>query len=224
MASSSYFTPELFVFLRQLKRNNRRDWFQRNKPRYEAVVRDPCLRFIADLAEPLAQISTWLNVDPRPMGGSLFRIYRDIRFSDDKRPYKTHIGMHFSVRAPNQDIHSPGYYLHLEPEGCFVAAGIWRPETRTLLKIRDAIVRQPDAWAKAKRGLELEGDTLSRPPRGYDPKHRFIEDLKFKDFLASESFSDAAICRGKFLAEVTAACRRLSPLMQFLAQALGLKY
>lgn len=224
MAGKTYFTPEMFHFLKQLKRNNRRDWFLRNKPRYETLVREPCLRFIADCAQPLYEISAYLVADPRPQGGSLLRIYRDIRFSHDKRPYKTNVGMHFSHSGARKDIHVPGYYLHLEPDGCFAAAGSWHPDTRSLLRVRQAIVRQPDTWAKARRGLELEGDALSRPPRGFDPNHPFIEDLKFKDFIVSLEFSQAEVCRPRFLAEFLKACRRMSPLVEFLARAQGLKY
>ena len=224
MAVEAHFSPELFHFLTQLKRNNRRDWFLRNKPRYEALVKEPCLRFIADFAQPLYGISPYLTADPRPQGGSLLRIYRDIRFSHDKRPYKTNAGMHFSHSGARKDIHVPGYYLHLAPDGCFAAAGSWHPDTRSLLRIRQAIVRQPEVWAKARRGLELEGDKLTRPPRGYDCNHRFIEDLKFKDFIVSVEFSQKQVCRRQFMADFTAACRKMSPLVEFLARAQGLKF
>src|SRR5690242_4968105 len=95
----SYFTPATFKFLRDLKRNNRRDWFEKNKARYEAEVKQRCLRFIADLAGPLQKISAEYVANPKPVGGSLFRIHRDTRFSGDKTPYKTHAGMRFYHRA-----------------------------------------------------------------------------------------------------------------------------
>ena len=88
----SYFTDEFFRFLRELKKNNNREWFQANKQRYEKEVRDPALQFIADFAPHLKKINSHFLADPRPNGGSLFRIYRDIRFSADKSPYKTHLG------------------------------------------------------------------------------------------------------------------------------------
>jgi len=222
--SDTYFTPELLQFLKQLRRHNNRKWFQANKARYEEVVRNPCLRFIADLAEPLHGISPWLVADPHPTRGSMFRIYRDTRFSADKRPYKLHVGMSFPHRGTKQKVHLPGFYLHLEPEGCFAAAGCWHPDNPTLIRIRSAIVAQPEAWKKAVRGLELEGDALSRPPRGYPPDHPLIEDLKRKDFMASIGFTDKQVCGPRMMPEFIAACQKLSPLVGFLSQALGLSY
>jgi uncharacterized protein (TIGR02453 family) len=220
----TYFTNDLFAFLKQLRRHNNRDWFQANKASYEGVVRDPCLRFIADLAGPLGRISPWLVADPHPTRGSLFRIYRDIRFSADKRPYKTHVGMSFPHRGTRAKVHLPGFYLHLEPENCFAAAGCWHPDNSTLVQIRDAIVARPEVWRKAVRGLELEGDSLTRPPRGYPCDHALVEDLKRKDFIASLAFTDAQVCAPSFMQDFVAGCRKLSPLVAFLAQALGLEY
>ncbi len=222
--SNVYFTDELFGFLKQLKRRNKREWFQANKERYQAVVRDPCLRFVAELGEPLRQISPWLVADPHPTRGSMFRIYRDTRFSADKRPYKTHVGMSFPHRGTKQKVHLPGFYLHLEPGGCFSAAGCWHPDYPALIRIRSAIVARPAAWKKAVRGLELEGDALSRPPRGYPADHPLVEDLKRKDFLASVQFTEAQVCGPRFMAEFIVACRKLSPLVEFLSQALALPY
>lgn len=224
MPETSCFTPELFRFLRQLKRNNRREWFLKNKERYEAAVRDPCLRFVLGLNGPLHEISPYLVADPRPTGGALFRIYRDVRFSTDKKPYKTHAGMHFPVRAANKDAHTPGFYLHFEPGNCFVAGGSWRPDPRTLLRVREAIAADPQAWGAARRGLEVEGNALLRPPRGFDPAHPFIEDLKRKDFYALAGFSDRQVTGATFQRDFLRAARKLSPLVAFLARAIGLRY
>ncbi len=224
MMNDIYFTDELFKFLKQLKRNNQREWFQANKPRYEAVARDACCRFIADLAGPLQDISPWLVADPHPTRGSLFRIYRDTRFSNDKRPYKTHVGMSFPHRGTKQKVHLPGFYLHLEPESCFAAAGCWHPDNPTLIRIRTTIMERPEAWKKAVRGLELEGDALKRPPRGYPADHPLVEDLKRKDFIASIELTQAQVCGPRFMSDFLAACRKLSPLVGFLSQALGLPY
>ena len=180
MTGTAFFRPELFNFLRQLKRHNNREWFVRNKQRYEEQVRDPALLFIASFAPHLRKLSPHFVADPRPTRGSLFRIYRDTRFSSDKRPFKTHVGIHFS-HATGKDAHAPVFYLHLEPENCFAAAGVWHPDNRALTRIRTAIVDEPERWAKVRRKLELEGDSLTRPPRGYDPKHLFIEDIKRKE-------------------------------------------
>ncbi len=223
MPDSAFFQPELFAFLRQLKRHNDREWFARNKARYEQLVRDPALRFIAEFQSPLSAISSYFIADPRPTRGSLFRIYRDTRFAADKRPYKTHVGMHF-LHANSKDVHAPLFYLHLEPESCFAAAGVWHPDNRTLTRIRAAIVAQPEAWKQATRKLELEGDSLMRPPRGCDPQHPFIEDLKRKDFICSVALSDEQVCGRRFMRDVAAACRTMTPLVEFTTKALGLKY
>ncbi len=221
-----YFSPELFKFLRELRKNNNRDWFLANKGSYESVVRDPFLSFIADLAPRLLSVSPYLVADPRPSGGSLFRIYRDIRFSKDKSPYKTVAAAHFSHRSgAKKDVNAPGFYLHLEPGGCFAAAGLWHPDSATLTKVRTAIVERPKAWeAVRRRRFEIEGAALTRPPKGYDPTHRFIEDLKRKDFVSSVPLSERQVCSSSFLSDFVASCRRMSPLVEFLTSAVGLPW
>jgi uncharacterized protein (TIGR02453 family) len=223
MTDASYFSPELFAFLRQLKRHNNREWFAANKHRYEQFVRDPSLRFISSFAPELYRISAHFVADARPTRGSLFRIYRDTRFSGDKRPYKTHVGIHFSHRA-GKDAHAPVFYLHLEPDGCFSGGGIWHPDHRALAKIRSAIVAQPQAWRKARGRLELDGESLTRPPRGYDANHPLLEDIKRKDFISSIAFSEEEVCASGFMRQFVACCRKMAPLVQFTTEALGLKY
>src|SRR5215475_9583583 len=149
--STREFDPEFFRFLAELAENNDRDWFAANKDRYEAEVLEPALAFIEDFGYRLTEISPHMRADPRRMGGSLFRIYRDTRFSKDKTPYKTHTGMHFRHVAA-KDVHAPGYYLHLAPDSVFAGAGIWRPDTQTCNKIREAIVAKPRAWREATIG------------------------------------------------------------------------
>jgi uncharacterized protein (TIGR02453 family) len=223
MARTAYFSPEFFEFLRQLKRRNDREWFARNKERYQQAVVEPALRFIADFAEPLAALSPHFVADARPTRGSLFRIYRDTRFSADKKPYKTHIGIHFS-HATGKDAHAPVFYLHLQPEASFAAAGIWHPDNRALTRIRSAIVANPKRWKQATRNLELEGERLVRPPKGFSGSHPCVEDLKLKDFIASTAFTDKQICKASFLQEFTSACKTMLPLVAFTTQALGLKF
>jgi uncharacterized protein (TIGR02453 family) len=220
--NDALFHPELFEFLRQLKLHNNRDWFARNKARYENVVRDPALVFIGSFGPHLHKLSPHFVADPRPTGGSLFRIYRDIRFSPDKHPFKTHVGIHFS-HASGKDAHAPVFYLHLEPDNCFAAAGVWHPDNSALTKIRMAIVATPEQWARVTRKLEMEGDTLKRPPRGFDPNHPFIEDIKRKDFVTTVAFSEARVCSPRFIRDFTAGCRRMLPLVEFATRALGLQ-
>ncbi len=220
MPSPSYFTPDLFDFLTRLKRNNRREWFQKNKQKYEATIKEPSVRFVLDAAEPLHAISPHLRCDPK---SSLFRIYRDVRFSNDKRPYKTHVGIHFSAGA--KDAHAPGFYLHLEPGGCFVCGGIWQPERIPLLKIREAIVSRSADWKKATRGLTLsDEDKLSRPPRGFPGDHPLMEDLKRKSFIALIDLSEDQICGPRFMKDFAAAAKKITPIVSFLAAALEVKW
>jgi uncharacterized protein (TIGR02453 family) len=219
----AYFTPDLFRFLSRLKRNNNREWFLRHKDEYENCVRQPALRFIEDFAVPLRELSPHLVADARPTRGSLFRIYRDTRFSNDKRPYKTHVAMRFSHRG--KDVHSPGFYLHLEHDGCFAASGLWHPEPPTLLKVRTAIVSRSEEW-RAVCGLLNWDDAskLTRPPRGFPCDHEFVEDLKLRDLGTAVEFSDKQVCSPKFMSTFTAACREMSPLAAFLSSALELKF
>lgn len=223
MPATAIFSPELFVFLKQLKRNNDRDWFAKNKLRYQQVVVEPAMTFIGGFAEGLAKLSSHFVAEARTTRGSLFRIYRDTRFSSDKLPFKTHIGIHFSHES-GKDAHAPVYYLHLEPGGCFAAAGIWHPDNRALTKIRTAIVADPERWGKVVRKLELEGGSLVRPPKGFAPDHPFIEDLKRKDFIASVSLTDEQVYSPKLMNDFTAACRAMTPLVEFTTKALGLKF
>jgi uncharacterized protein (TIGR02453 family) len=223
MAPTAYFGPDAFTFLRQLKRHNDREWFAKNKTRYHSCIVAPALSFIGDFAPRLYEISSFLVADARPSRGSLFRIYRDTRFSVDKRPFKTHVGIHFS-HSSGKDAHAPVFYLHLEPDNCFVAAGIWHPDNRVLTKVRTAIVRDAEQWAKVRRNLALEGEKLSRPPRGFDPNHPFIDDLKRKDFVSSVALTEEQICSSRLMRDFVSACRRMSPLVAFTTKALSLKF
>jgi uncharacterized protein (TIGR02453 family) len=223
MPDSAFFQPELFDFLRQLKRHNNREWFTKNKPRYQSLAVSPALQFITSFAPHLAKLSPHFVADARPTRGSLFRIYRDTRFSSDKIPYKTNIGIHFRHDS-GKDVHSPAFYLQLEPENCFVAAGVWHPDTPALTKIRTAIVAQPAQWKKVIRKLELEGETLTRPPKGFPSTHEFIVDLKRKDFVTSVALTDEQVCAPNFIREFAATCRSMLPLVEFTSKALGLKF
>jgi uncharacterized protein (TIGR02453 family) len=219
----AYFTAELFQFLSRLKRNNKRDWFQSHQAEWETQVRQPVLRFITDFAAPLREISPHLVADPRPSRGSMFRVYRDTRFSHDKRPYKTHVAMRFSHRG--KDVHSPGFYLHLEPGVSFAASGLWHPEPATLLKVRNAIVARPKEWRAVRELLNWDdAGKLRRPPRGFPADHEFVEDLKLRDLGTALNFSDKQVCGPTFLPTFVAACRTMSPVAAFLSSAVELKF
>jgi len=225
MGAGGYFSPALLEFLRELATHNDREWFRANRSRYESDVRDPLLRFIADLGPRQESISRHLVADPRPTGGSMLRIYRDTRFSRDKSPYKIHAAAHFTTPSGGRDIHVPGFYLHLQPGQSFAAAGLWHPDPEALRQVRDRIAHRPREWqAVLETKLPLGGARLSRPPKGYDAGHPFVEDLKRKDFITSARFSDRQVCGARFLADYVETCRRMSPLMAFLTKAVGLAW
>lgn len=223
MPGTAFFQADLFAFLRELNRHNNREWFAKNKDRYKQVVVEPAMRFISGFAPHLAKLSPHFVADARPTRGSLFRIYRDTRFSADKIPYKTHVGIHF-LHEEGKDAHAPVFYLHLEPDGCFAAAGVWHPDNRALTKIRTAIVGRSEQWKTATQKLELEGERLTRPPKGFDARHPYIEDLKRKDFVTSVALTEEQVCSLKFMRDFNAACRTMMPLAEFTTKALGLKF
>jgi uncharacterized protein (TIGR02453 family) len=229
MPQNAHFAPTLFSFLRQLDRNNNREWFRANKERYEREVRDPVLRFIVDFGPRLRRISPHFVADPRPVGGSMFRIYRDTRFSRDKRPYKTVAAAQFR-HEKGGDVHAPGFYLHLEPGNVFAGVGLWHPDGDTLRKVRDTIVENPGKWKRISGSksflnrFTLSGESLKRPPRGYAADHPAMEDLKRKDFVAVAPFEDQELFDPSFLSNFTATVRTAKPFMEFLTRAVGLAW
>ena len=229
MSANAHFGPELFAFLTDLRNNNNREWFQANKGRYQSDVLEPLQTFVADFGTRLHDISPHFVADPRQTGGSIFRIYRDVRFSKDKTPYKTHAAVHFR-HGTGKDVHGPGYYLHLEPTNVYVGGGIWHPDPQMLGGIRDAIVANPARWQRILSDKQfaarfhLEGESLKRPPKGYDPDHPLIEDLKRKDFIVSASFSPEDAYAQDFADRFEGVCRQSAPLMEFLATSAGLPW
>ena len=224
-----HFTPRSFSFLSDLAANNNREWFRANKSRYEEDMKEPALRFISDFAAPLKEFSPHFRADPRASGGSLFRIYRDTRFSRDKSPYKTVAGIHFRHEAA-KDAHAPGFYLHIQPGNCFMGGGIWRPGGPTLRQIREAIDEDPTSWEHASRDprfrdvFELAGDSLIRAPKGYSPTHPLIEDLRRKDFIAVVPLGEDDLMSDDFLGTFTLLCRAAAPFQQWLCRAIGVPY
>lgn len=227
---SAPFSKELFVFLTDLAAHNDRDWFKENKSRYEAHVKAPLLAFINAFAPKLEKLGPCFVADSRPNGGSMFRIYRDTRFSKDKSPYKTHAAVQFRHRA-GKDVHAPGFYLHLEPGNVFMGAGLWRPEPKAAAAIREAIIEESGLWKKATRRkafaerFELSGESLKRKPKNVeDDNHPLMEDLKRKDFIAVQNFGAEAPFEADFLGTFAASCKATVPFMRFLTEAVGLDY
>ncbi len=226
---SNPFTAAMFAFLRELAENNDRDWFNANRDRYEDLVREPALQFISDFGPRLATVSAHFNAVPRKVGGSLFRIHRDVRFSPDKRPYKTHVGIHFRHKQ-HRDAHAPGFYLHLEPDNVFSGAGMWRPHPDALRAIRQRIAADGEGWRQATSDpglgavLELGGESLKRAPRGFDADHPRIGDIRRKSFMAVARLEDDRTLDAGFMDEFTGLCLAASPLMRFVCGATGVPF
>ncbi|MCY4159442.1 MAG: DUF2461 domain-containing protein [Bacteroidetes bacterium] len=219
--------PALFDFFRDLSANNNRDWFNENRSRYEQDVKAPLLDFIAEFAAPLYSISPHFLAIPK-VGGSLFRIYRDVRFSKDKRPYKEAAGIHFRHEV-GKDAHAPGFYLHLEPGEVFAALGIWAPGSRELFTIRKRIVDEPDEWLRITRDQSFlkvfsagyEHQKLKRAPKGFDPNHPLIEDLKCKHFVASSPLTEEFVSTPAFSDKLCQIYGHGTEYMKYLTQTLG---
>lgn len=229
MSQTNPFGPSLLTFLRELDRNNTRTWFERNKHRYEAEVREPALEFIRLMVPRIQKISKHLVASDKKVGGSLMRVHRDVRFSRDKRPYKTNLGIQFR-HAAGKDVHAPGFYFHVDPKSVFLGAGMWHPEPDALASIRDAIVDDPKAYraalrAKAlKAGFALEGESLTRAPKGYDPEHPLIDALRLKDHIAVLNLKTKDATRPDLVDYVAGQLAATKPFMAFLTKAVGLPF
>jgi uncharacterized protein (TIGR02453 family) len=223
------FTPESLTFLKELSLNNNREWFAANKRRYEEQVLDVALEFIQSMQTPLARIAPHFTAIPKRIGGSLMRVYRDTRFSKNKAPYKTNIGIQF--RHENAlDVHAPGYYLHIDPDEVFLGVGMWHPEATALAAIRQRIDTKRAEWLKARSDskfcshFDLGGESLSRPPKGIRKDHPLVDDLRRKDFIAVKNLEPTDPLNARFQQQVETAFAAATPFMTFLCKAVGVAY
>ena len=231
MAARRYagFEESTLKFLRELENNNNRDWFKANKTRYEEQVLDVALRFIQSMQQPLSKIAPHFVAVPTRVGGSLMRVYRDTRFSKNKLPYKTNIGIQFRHEQA-KDVHSPGYYVHIEPGEVFLGAGMWRPDPESLLAIRRRIADKPAEWQRTlgdkafRRHFRLGGESLKRPPRGFDAGHPCIDDIKRKSFIAVKEMAPESCLNPRFQQQVETAFKAATPYMRFLCKAVGVPF
>ena len=229
MADFNGFPPDLFKFFEELAQNNDREWFNANKPRYLESVVAPMGDYIRAVAPRLKRISPHFRADPKPHGGSMFRIYRDTRFSHDKTPYKTHAACHFRHLA-HGDAHAPGFYVHLEPGRLMFGGGIWLAPSKQLGLIREFIMDNPGAWEQLSRSTAvrklggIKGEQLKRPPRGYDAEARHIEDLKRKSFFLMAEAEPELALTPEFLNETVKVFRTAAKLNHFICDALELAF
>jgi uncharacterized protein (TIGR02453 family) len=214
------FPKEGLDFLRQLKRNNNRAWFEKHKPEYEFDVKLPMQSFIASLQPYFDSFAPEFDVNPKR---SLFRIYRDIRFSKDKTPYKTHVAAHFVLRGKPKGTEGSGYYLHIEPGSIFLGGGIYMPDGDQLKKIRRQIASQPKAFLDivtnkefVKRFKKIDGDKLQRVPTGFDPNHPIAEWLKLKQFFVSVDWKEDKCLKTRIVKDAARVFEEATPLVAFL--------
>ncbi|MHB1311618.1 MAG: DUF2461 domain-containing protein [Gemmatimonadaceae bacterium] len=228
------FRPAALTFLRALKRNNRREWFEANRATYEREIKAPMKALVEELDVRFAALAPEFVGDPRT---SVFRIHRDIRFSQDKSPYKAHAALWIFHRAPGRGVGQTvdggaGFYFHLEPGASMVAGGLWMPPSPKLQLIRDAIVDDVAGWeaivrdkAFVKRfgGLTEDdpGVRLKRLPRGYAPGHPAERWLRFKSFTVSRALSDAEATGAKVADLAMKDYAVMLPLTRWLNRAMG---
>lgn len=223
------FPPETFKFLKNLARHNVRDWFKENEHRYEKELVAPCFSFIRAMAPRIAEISPHYVAEAKKVRGSLMRIHRDIRFSTDKTPYNTHIGISF-YHEKQKTTAAPGFYVHLDPKGSFLGLGVWHPDAVALKRIRSRIVAEPKRWIQARddrnfrRFFELQGASLVKPPQGYPKDHPLIEDLKRKDFIGGRTIDADQIGNRNFVNNVGRWFKASAPFMHFLCDAMAVPF
>ena len=223
------FSNATFSFLDELAANNNRPWFVINKPRYEELVREPAMAFITEMGPVLETFAPHFRADLRKVGGSLMRVARDTRFTRNKSPFKTNIGIQFRHEL-GKDVHAPGFYVHIATDECFLGAGCWSPEADALGQIRDLVAHKPEKWFSVRdhksfvEHWALSGDTLNRPPRGYDAVHLAIDDLKRKDFIGIAPLSRDDVIGGDLVKLAGERFSGAAPFMKFLCAALKVQY
>lgn len=232
MARSTYFTPAVFKFLRELEDNNNRPWFEANKDRYISTIREPAKEFIADFAPRLTNISEHFLADTRTNGGSLMRPYRDTRFSKDKTPYKSNVGIQFRHEL-GKDVHAPGFYLHLEPGSCWAGVGLWNPEAKVAKKIRDRIYEDTPEWKKAAKSKAFtdawtisyeDEEMLKRVPKEYGDDFVFPDDVRKKSFTAGSKLTQKTVTSASFDDDLAKIFKKASAYNRFLCEAIALPY
>jgi uncharacterized protein (TIGR02453 family) len=221
---SAYFTPAFFDFLRDLKSHNERDWFAANRDRYARDVEAPMLQFIADFAPRLKTISPAFVADKRRMGGSMFRIHRDTRFSPDKSPFKTWTAARFPHEARRKVTGVPAFYLHLGIDERFGGGGVYHIDMPQLTRVRRHIVESPKAWTSVRERVEIHGEQLKRAPAGFSASHEHIEDLKRQNLYTLTEFSTDDVVADNVMDRFVESCERAAPLVEFQTKALGLRW
>jgi len=217
------FPKEMTTFFRSLKRNNRREWFQPRKHVFEQHVKEPMIELVTALNRDFAKFAPEFVSDPKK---AIFRIYRDTRFSSDKTPYKTHIAASFARRG-GERLAAGGFYFSVSHDQIEVAGGIYHPEPETMLVVRNHIaehhqdLRRLLADRKVRRLLgDLQGDALTRAPKGFDPAHPAIQLIKMKDWILDTTLDPALGTSPRLYKELADRFRAMTPLIELLNRPL----
>ena len=210
---------DALVFLRGLKRNNTREWFEKNKERFEQTVKDPFLSLLHEVGEQLHSFHASIVVDPKK---NAYRIYRDIRFSKDKTPYKTWIAASFTFKGGDRKT-SPGFYLHIGADELIIGGGLWDPIPEKLKRLRASIDANPKEMksilgsAKFKQTFTaLEGESLKSVPKGFEKDHPAAELLKRKQFLCSITLQPEASLKKQFVKTAVDTFKAMTPFVKYL--------
>jgi uncharacterized protein (TIGR02453 family) len=218
------FPNEGLCFFRQLKRNNTREWFEKHREKFEREVKLPMQSYIYELQQYFSRFAPEFDLNPKR---SIFRLYRDIRFSADKTPYKIYIAAHFVLRGTPKGYVGSGYYIQVGPGETYVGGGIYIPDSDQLKKIRRAIAAYGKDFLAIvedqkfkKIFFPFEWSKLQRIPRGFDENHPMAEWLKYKQFFVGVSWPESRCYRKSFVKETAAICETLTPLVRFLNKSL----
>ncbi len=228
------FRPAALTFLRRLRRNNEREWFERNRGTYEGELRAPMAALVEDVDVRLATMAPELVGDPRR---SLFRIHRDVRFSKDKSPYKTHVACWFFHGDAGRGVGTTtphggaGFYFHMEPDRISIGGGIWMPPRPTLQRIRDVVAEDhrplarvlADPTLKRRFGTLAEENMLSRMPRGFSDQHPAAQLLRHQSFTVGREITQRDAFSARLPDLLARDYARMLPLVRWINGALGLR-
>ncbi len=224
-----YFTDKTFDFFSALALHNEREWFNDHKQDYLDHVKEPMMQFLRDLDPMLRYFAPYYQVVDKGNGGSMFRIYRDARFSRNKAPYKTNASARiWHAEAGRKN--TPLFYLHLEPDEVFLAAGMWGPETRVLNQVRRFMVNNPNTWRRVTEDerfrcmFDFGGSSLKRMPRGFEEHADLADDLKRKSQVVVTKMTEAQAKGPRFLSSCLTRFERAAPMMDYLCAALDLEF
>lgn len=215
----------ILSFLTSLKKNNNREWFEANKDKY-LKAKTELETIVADLITELSKFDKAIARSDLKPNNCIFRIYKDVRFSKDKTPYKTNMGASINPGGKKSPI--PGYYFHFEPGNCFVAGGVWQPEPENLQAIRQEIdynaapllkLFKSKAFSKYFNGLD-EIDILKFAPKGYDKEHKHLDLLRHKHFIVSYAIKDKDLANPKKPEPLMNPCKAMYPFLEYLRQAI----